>query len=156
MTYAEIVDRLNTDPVAQKLLQARIPARLGYVAPDGTPRVIPISYLWNGAAFIINTPSGWPKIEAFEHNPHVAFSVDTTDFPPLILLVRGKVTTMELRPGVPDEYVEASRRIVGPEKMADWEQGVRATIKEMMVITITPTWIKIIDFEREFPGPRRG
>jgi hypothetical protein len=156
VTYDEIVERLNSDPVAQKLLQARIPARLGYVALDGTPRVIPISYLWNGAAFIINSPPGWPKVRAFEQNPRVAFSVDTTDFPPNTLLVRGTVTQMELRPGVPDEYVEASRRIVGPEQMEQWERTVRATIEEMMVITITPTWIKIIDFEREFPGPRRA
>jgi hypothetical protein len=30
------------DPVAQTLLHSTIPARLAYVWPDGTPRVVPI------------------------------------------------------------------------------------------------------------------
>jgi hypothetical protein len=69
------------------------------------------------------------------------------------------VTHMEVRRGVPDEYVQASRRIVGTDQMEEWAREVRATIEEMMVITIItiiPTWIKGIDFERAFPGPRRG
>jgi hypothetical protein len=45
MNYEEIVDLMNNDPVVQDLLQAPIPARLAYVATDGTPRVIPVSYL---------------------------------------------------------------------------------------------------------------
>lgn len=152
MTYEEITELLNTDPVAQDLLQARIPMRLAYVAKDGSARAIPISYLWDGAAFVISSPPKWPKVHAFRANPHVAFTVDTTDFPPKIMLVRGEVTDMELRQGVPDEYVAASRRIVGEDKMEAWERGVRADIHEMMVIRITPTWVKVIDFERTFPG----
>jgi hypothetical protein len=152
MTYEEIVQLLNTDPVAQKLLQARIPARLAYVAPDGSPRAIPISYLWNGKAFVINSPTDWPKIRAFEANPRVAFTVDSTDFPPHIMLVRGEVSNMEVRQGVPDEYVEASRRMVGEDQMEQWEQDVRANISKMMVISITPTWVKVIDFVRTHPG----
>jgi hypothetical protein len=68
------------------------------------------------------------------------------------MLVRGTVSNMEERAGVPAEYVEASRRIVGEEQMQQWEQNVRASISKMMVITITPTWVKIIDFVRTFPG----
>jgi hypothetical protein len=152
MTFEEIAELLNTDPVAQELLQARIPARLAYVAPDGSPRAIPISYLWNGQAFVINSPPDMPKVRALKANPRVAFTVDSTDFPPYIMLVRGTVSSMEERQGIPDEYVEASRRIVGEDQMEQWEQNVRATISKMMVITITPTWIKIIDFVRTFPG----
>jgi hypothetical protein len=155
MTYDEIVELLNTDPVAQDLMKARIPMRLAYVAKDGSARAIPISYLWNGSAFVINTPTGWPKINAFRANPRVAFTVDTTDFPPKIMLVRGEVSSMEVRQGVPDEYVEASRRIVGEDRMEEWEKGVRADIHEMMVIRITPTWVKVIDFERTYPGLSR-
>lgn len=156
MTHGEIADLLNTDPVAQELLNARIPMRLAYVAKDGSARAIPISYLWDGAAFVISSPPRWPKIKAFKANPKVAFTVDTTDFPPKILLVRGEVSAMELHQGVPDVYVAASRRIVGEEQMEEWEQGVRADIHEMMVIKITPTWVKIIDFERTYPGPSHG
>ena len=39
-------------PVAQELLASKIPARLAYVWTDGTPRVIPIWYHWNGREFV--------------------------------------------------------------------------------------------------------
>jgi hypothetical protein len=42
-----IIELMN-DPVAQELLKAPIHARLAYSARDGSPRVIPIGYIWNG------------------------------------------------------------------------------------------------------------
>ena len=55
---------------------------------------------------------------------------------------------------MPDEYVEASRRIVGEERMAEWEAGVRAEERNMALVTITPTWIKVMDFITRFPTGR--
>jgi nitroimidazol reductase NimA-like FMN-containing flavoprotein (pyridoxamine 5'-phosphate oxidase superfamily) len=152
MTYEEIVDLMNTDPVVQELLSAPIPARLAYVAPDNTPRVIPISYLWNGQAFVFASPPTWFKIRAIRANPNVAFTVDTQEFPPKILSVRG-VATIELDQGLPEEYVEASRRIVGEERFPAWEAEVRSENRNMAVIRVRPTWVKVVDFETRFPGP---
>lgn len=152
MTYEAIVELMNNDPVVQKLLRAPIPARLAYVAGDGSRRVVPVSYLWNRKGFVFASPPDWPKIKALSANPKVALTVDTTDFPPHIRLARG-VATIEFGKGVPDEYVEASRRIVGEAGMAEWEAGVRAEERDMALVTITPTWIKVIDFETRFPGP---
>ncbi len=154
MTYDEIVEIMNNDPVVQQLLRAPIPARIAYVARDGSPRVVPVSYLWNGEGFVFASPPDWPKIGALSANPRVALTVDTTDFPPYILLVRG-VAAIEFDKGLPEEYVEASRRIVGEDRMAEWEAGVRAEDRNMALVTITPTWIKVIDFETRFPGPGR-
>jgi len=42
-------------PVAQELLQSNIPARLAYVWRDGTPRVIPIWFHWNGEEIVLGT-----------------------------------------------------------------------------------------------------
>ena len=152
MTYEEIVKTMNNDPVVRHLLRAPIPARIAYVARDGSPRVVPVSYLWNGEGFVFASPPDWPKIKALSANPRVALTVDTTDFPPTILLARG-VAAIEFDKGLPDEYVEASRRIVGEDRMAEWEAGVRAEDRNMAVVTVTPTWIKVIDFETRFPGP---
>jgi len=154
MTYEEIVELMNNDPFVQKLLRAPIPARLAYVARDGSPRVVPVSYLWNGKAFVFGSAPDWPKIKALSANPKVALTVDSTDFPPNILLARG-VATIEFDMGLPDEYVEAARRIVGEDRMAEWEANVRAEERNMALVTITPTWIKVIDFETRFPGPGR-
>jgi hypothetical protein len=152
VTYEEIVEVMNTDPVVQELLRAPIPARLAYVARDGSPRVVPVSYLWNGKAFVFASPPDWFKIKSIKANPQVALTVDTTDFPPHILLARG-VANIEFDQGLPDEYIEASRRIVGEDRFAEWEAGVRAEERNMALVTITPTWIKVIDFESRFPGP---
>ena len=152
MTYDEICDLMNNDPIVKELLEAPIPMRLAYVTTTGEPRVIPVSYLWNGKAFIFASPPKWPKIKALTANPTVAFTVDTTNFPPYVMLVRGKAS-IEYVQGVPDEYVEASRRIVGEDKMENWERIVRDEIKEMALITITPTFVKVNDFISRYPGP---
>jgi len=52
---------LLDDPVAQELLRAPLPARLAYVWPDGTPRVVPIGFHWDGQDLVIGTPPGAPR-----------------------------------------------------------------------------------------------
>jgi hypothetical protein len=140
------------DPVAQELLQAPIHARLAYNAKDGSPRVIPIGYSWDGEVFVMASPPNAPKVKSLAANPKVAFTVDSSGMPPRILLVRGEAA-LETVDGVPDEFVEASRRFVGEEGMAEWEAGVRALYQQMTIIRVTPTWAKIIDFETRLPGP---
>ena len=150
--YNKIVDTMNGDPVVQELLAAPIPARLAYIGKDGAPRAIPVSYLWNGRAFVFASPVTWAKVEALRLEPRVALTVDETTFPPRGFMARG-TASVEIVQGVPQEYVEASRRIVGEELMPSWEAEVRSKIHEMALITIRPTWLKVVDFETRFPGP---
>ena len=145
-----IVDLMN-DRVAQELVKAPIHARLAYSARDGSPRVIPIGYIWNGAVFVMGSPVNAPKVKALAANPKVALTVDTDSFPPHVLLVRGEAV-VEVVEGVPDEFVEASRRFVGEEGMPEWEAGVRGLYTQMAIIRVTPTWAKILDFETRFPS----
>ena len=152
MTSEEIIETLNTDPYVQQLLQAPIPARLAYIGLDGAPRVVPVSYLWNGNTFVFASPPTWYKVRSIAVNPNVALTVDTTDFPPLILSVRG-VATIDYDQGLPEEYVEASRRIVGEDKFPAWEAEVRAENRNMALIRIAPTWLKVVDFNTRYPGP---
>lgn len=152
MTYEEIVETMNTDPVVQKLLQAPIPARVAYIGLDSQPRVFPISYLWDGQYFVFASPPTWYKVRSIEANPNVALTVDTTDFPPLILSARG-IASIEYDQGLPDVYVEASRRIVGEDKMPEWERNVRSEDRNMALIRVKPTWLKVVDFETRYPGP---
>ena len=118
----------------------------------GAPRVVPVSYLWDGAAFVFASPPGWYKVRALSANPNVALTVDSNDFPPLILSALG-TACIDFNQGLPEEYVEASRRIVGEEKFPAWEAEVRAENRNMALIRITPTWLKVVDFETRFPGP---
>ena len=47
--------RLLEHPVAVQLLASAIPARLGYVAEDGTPRVVPTWFHWTGEELVMPT-----------------------------------------------------------------------------------------------------
>jgi hypothetical protein len=148
----DAIRALMNDPVAQELVHAPIHARLAYNALDGSPRVIPMGYYWNGEVFVMASPTNSAKVKALEVNPAVAITIDTSTFPPRVLLVHG-VAALEIVDGVPDEFAEASRRFVGEAGMPEWEAGVHALYKQMAIIRITPTWVRINDFETRLPGP---
>ena len=149
MRHDAIIDLMN-DPVAQELVKAPIHARLAYSARDGSPRVIPIGYIWDDGVFLMGSSINSPKVKALATNPQVALTVDTDSFPAHVLLVRGEAV-VEVVDGVPDEFVEASRRFVGEEGLPEWEVGIRALYKQMALIRITPTWAKVLDFETRLP-----
>ena len=137
-------------PLSVQLLGSSIPARFAYTGLDGDPRVIPIGFLWTGDQVKLYTVPASAKVKALEAHPRVAITIDTQAFPPNVLLIRGKAT-LELVEGVPDGYVEASRRLVGAEQMPAWEAGVRTLYQQMVVVTVTPDWAKLLDFETTLP-----
>jgi len=62
MRPTEITEILNR-PISQELL-ARDVTRLAYVAPDGTPRNIPIAFTWNGSEIVMCTTKNAPMPES--------------------------------------------------------------------------------------------
>ena len=72
---------LLQEPAAQLLLQSTIPARLAYVGTDGSPRVVPIWFHWNGREIVMASPPNAPKLKALAKNPKVALTIDENDFP---------------------------------------------------------------------------
>jgi len=82
-------------------------------------------------------------------DPRIALSIDVYP-PPCCLLVRG---TAELReePGVPSEYLEASFRTMPENQHAGFEEQVRALYDSMVRIEVTPTWVRLNDFQRTAP-----
>jgi PPOX class probable F420-dependent enzyme len=146
---------LLQDPVAQELLQSTIPARLAYIAIDGTPRVVPIWFHWNGREFVMATPPKAPKLKALAKNPRVALTIDDNTFPHKVLMVRG---TARLEPvdGIVPEYATAAERYFGPEQGRAWMQQARTMMTSMMKITITPEWVGVLDFKTRFPSALSG
>jgi len=153
---AEDVMQVLRDPVAQRLLDSPRLTYLAYNGPDGTPRVVPIGYVWNGSTFVMCTATDAPKVRSLERDPHVALTIDTgTDQqPPNILLVRGDAS-VEIVDGIPDEFLEASRKGIPEANWDQFEQGVRATYPAMARIAVKPTWAKVIDFETRLPDAVR-
>jgi hypothetical protein len=137
-------------PISQELLGSSIPARFSYVGLDGDPRVIPIGFVWNGGQILLFTLPKSAKVRALQQNPRVAITIDTESFPPHVLLIRG-AATVELVDGVPDDYVEASRKLVPADQFDAWEAEVRKLYAQMARITIEPDWAKLLDFETTIP-----
>lgn len=68
--------------------------------------------------------------------------------------VRG-TASVEIRQGIPQEHIDASRRNIGDEaQMEEWMRVKRESTSEMAVITIVPTHVVVCDFVTRFPPPR--
>ena len=115
----------------------------------GSPRAVPLGYLLRDGKFLFFTIPTSEKVAALHRDPRIALSIDVYP-PPCCLLVRG---TAELReePGVPDEYLEASFRTMPEQQHAEFEEQVRALYDSMVRIEVTPTWVRLNDFQRTAP-----
>ena len=139
-------------PAAKELLESKIPARMAYVWTDGTPRVIPIWFHWNGSEFVMGTPPKAPKLKALAKNPKVALTIDDNIFPHKVLMVRGTVTQIEPVKGVVPEYAKCADRYFGPEQGKAWVGQVAALLPSMVRVTIKPEWVGLMDFQTRFPS----
>jgi PPOX class probable F420-dependent enzyme len=138
-------------PAAQELLQSKIPARLAYVWTDGTPRVVPIWFHWNGREIVMASPEKAPKLKALAKNPKVSLTIDDNTFPHKVLLIRG---TARLDPveGVVPEYAKAAERYFDAAEAEAWLSQLRKLVSCMVRITITPEWVGVLDFQARFPS----
>jgi hypothetical protein len=142
---------LLDDPVAKELLSSQIPARLAYNATDGTPRVVPVWFFWNGKTMVVAGPPKVPKMSALHDGDKVAITIDSEKFPCHVLSVRGTVN-VSVVDGAPPEYASASRRYLGDEAGDGWTAQMGTMFPKFGRIEITPEWVGIIDFERRFPS----
>ena len=142
---------LLDDPVAQELLHSNIPARLAYVWPDGTPRVVPVWFHWNGSEVVLATPPKAPKLKALKVNPKVALTIDDNTFPHNVLMVRGTATLEEVD-GIVPEYELAAHRYFGEAQGRAWVQQVRQMLTRMVRISVRPEWVGVLDFQSRFPS----
>ena len=149
MTKDEIAEVL-AKPYAQQLLNGSEPARMAYVGLDGGPRVIPMGFWTEGERVVMATVPQSAKVAALRKNPQVALTVDQASFPPKVLLIRG-TAEVELIEGIPDGYLTAGQKVMTDGQYPQWAAGVRGLYDEMVVITIMPTWVKLLDFETTIP-----
>jgi Pyridoxamine 5'-phosphate oxidase len=137
--------------VAKELLASKIPARFAYNWTDGSPRVVPIWFHWNGREIVLATPPKAPKLKALTKNPKVALTIDDNTFPHKVLLIRGSAH-VQIVDGIVPEYAAAAERYFGKEQAGAWIQQVRTTMPAMAKITIVPEWVGLLDFQTRFPS----
>jgi hypothetical protein len=154
---------LETD-IAQRLLHSSIPARLAYMATDGTPRVMSTWYVWNGSELVMATyvccpplgierPAG--RLRALRAKPDVAITIDTEPQPPEVLLLRGRVSIAEVG-GMLPEQAQAARRFLGEEGGTAYVAHAEHPKTRMARIALRPTWVGVLDFQNRLPGNFTG
>jgi hypothetical protein len=149
MTTDEIAEILAR-PYAQQLLHGPEPARMAYDGLDGEPRAIPIGFWTEGQRILMATVPRAAKVAALRAHPKVALTIDQAAFPPKVLLVRG-TAAVDVVDGVPAGYLHAGRKVMTADQHVGWVAGVQDLYDEMAVITVTPTWAKLLDFETTLP-----
>jgi hypothetical protein len=138
------------DPVAQELLSSRQVARLAYTWTDGTPRVVPIWFHWNGESVVMGTPPRAPKLKVLPEHPEVAITIDDeASWPYKALLLRG-VAQVEALDDVSPEYAAAARRYFGDDQAELWLAQLRG--QPMTNVVVRPTWACVLDFITRLPS----
>jgi len=138
-------------PLAQELLHSAIPARLAYVWPDGTPRVIPIWFQWTGAEVVLCSPASSPKMKALSQGTKVALTIDYEAWPARVLLIRG-TTDIRIVDGEVPEYPEITRRYLGEEGSLAWRAQYAHMFPQPVRIAIKPDWAALVNVETRFPS----
>jgi hypothetical protein len=142
---------LLNDPVAQLMLQSTVPARFAYNWSDGTPRVVPIGFHWNGAEIVLGTPTDAPKMKALHEGDAVALTIDSDTMPYKVPLIRGNVHT-DVVDGIAPEYAAMCTRVMGEAGAQGWLANLRPMCPQMARVFIKPNWVGILDFEGRFPS----
>ena len=148
--------------VAKRLLASSIPARFAYLATDGTPRVLSTWFHWTGELLVMPTFLAAPhvrhaanRLRALRVNPDVAVTIDTQDFPPEALTVRGRASITDVA-GVVPEYAMAARRYMGDDAAAAYIAQIDQPGTRMARIDVRPTWVGLLDFKTRLPSALGG
>ena len=150
---------LDTD-LAQRLLHSTIPARLAYVAADGSPRIVATWFEWNGTEIVMATYVAGPEVgirhpaarlAALRANPAVALTIDTEQFPPEVLTIRGRAEIDHVD-GLAPEYVASAHRYLGDEAAAEMLASMDRPGTVQARIVVRPTWVGLLDFSSRRPA----
>jgi hypothetical protein len=142
---------LLQDPVAQQLLQSKGLAHLAYNWHDGTPRVVPIGFHWNGKEIVLATATDAPKTKVLTNGTKVAISIEENSSPPKILQIRGTVHTDTVE-GIAPEYAAMSHRTMSEEEAQTFLTEAARLYPRMTRIFIHPDWVGLLDFETRLPS----
>jgi hypothetical protein len=155
------VELLDID-VARRLLSSTIPARMAYIAADGTPRVMSTWFQWTGDELVMPAFISAPhvrhpasRLRDLSERPDVAVTIDTETFPPEVLLLRGRVAIDDVD-GVVEEYAMAAERYLGEDAGRAYIASIDQPGTRMARIALRPSWVGVVDFQGRNPSPLGG
>lgn len=126
-----------SDDVIAFLSEGTRTGKLGYVATDGRPLVVPVWFIVDGQQLVFNTGRDTAKGRALQRDPRVVICVDDQAPPFSFVQVQGVAAIGE----DPDELLHTATRIGGRYMGADRadEFGRRNAVPGELVVRVTPT-----------------
>ncbi len=126
-----------TDEVVAFLSAGTRTGKIGYVAADGRPLVVPIWFVVENGQLVFNTGADSAKARALQRDPRIVLVVDDERPPYSFVQVQGTVSVGE----DPDDLLATATRIaaryMGAERAEEF--GRRNAVPGELVVRITPT-----------------
>jgi PPOX class probable F420-dependent enzyme len=127
---AHIDARLRSEPIIW----------LSSVRPDSRPHLVPVWFLWDGAAILIFSKPAAQKVRNLRHNPQVMLALDSADEGEDIVLLQGRAELLgddapqSTLPEYAEKYAALMARInITAESMAaEYTQAIRITIERQV------------------------
>jgi PPOX class probable F420-dependent enzyme len=124
---AHIDARLRAEPIIW----------LSSVRPDGNPHLVPVWFLWDGAAILIFSKPAAQKVRNLRHNPQVMLALDSADEGEDIVLLQGRAELLgddaprSTLPEYAEKYAALMARInITAESMAqEYTQTIRVMVE---------------------------
>ena len=142
---------LLNDPLSQELLNSPLMAHLAYVAPDGSPRIMPIWFSWEYGEIVFCSVIVALKLKSLKDGSKVSVDIDRPAWPYPRLLIRGTVSTTEYA-GIVPGYRDTAIRYIGEQYGNMFIGAMEGMHMHMMRIAVKPTWVGLYDFESRMPG----
>jgi PPOX class probable F420-dependent enzyme len=113
---------------------------LSSVRPDGRPHLVPIWFVWDGAAILFFSKPTAQKVRNLRHNPQAMLALDSADDGEDIVLLQGRAELLgagapqSTLPAYAEKYAALMARInITAESMAEeYTQAIRVTVQRLV------------------------
>jgi len=127
---AHIDRRLHAEPIIW----------LSTVRPDGRPHLVPVWFLWDGAAILFFSKPAAQKVRNLRHSPQVMLALDTADEGEDVVLLEGRAELLDddaprsTLPEYADKYAALMERIgmAADRHAAEYNQAIRVTVDRLV------------------------
>ncbi|WP_196809563.1 pyridoxamine 5'-phosphate oxidase family protein [Nocardia sp. 348MFTsu5.1] len=121
--------RLTTEEVNEFLTEYKV-AHIATLAADGSPYVVPASFLFTGSAILITPRAKSVWCKHLDVNPSISLSIDEPSAPHRRVTVSNVKAERLFAPGQEQEWADINRKVIvkelGEEKVDYW---IEATSK---------------------------
>jgi PPOX class probable F420-dependent enzyme len=127
---AHIDRRLHVEPIIW----------LSSVRPDGRAHLVPVWFLWDGAAILIFSKPAAQKVRNLRHNPQVMLALDSADEGEDVVLLEGRAELLgngapqSTLPEYAEKYAALLTRIgiTAASMAAEYTQTIRVTVERLV------------------------